>query len=310
MRRSLLVAIGLLILATVLAAPAAVADGDTFPKIIPLPNGWRPEGIASGRGTSFYVGSLANGAIYAGDFRTGQGEVLVPGQPGRVAVGVYVDQRTNYLFVSGGGTGQGGVYDASTGTQLATYEFTGPGSFINDVVTTREAAYFTNSRQPVLYKVPLGAGGELPAPSSVQAISLGGDWQQVPGNNANGIEATSDGRWLVIVNSTSGKLYRVDPQTGQAVAIDLGGAELTAGDGLRFAGSHLYVVRNRLNQIAVVNLNNDLTSGTVERYITDPAFRVPTTIASFGASLYAVNAHFGTPSPETAEYEAVKVPRN
>ena len=40
----------------------------TFPKIILLPNGWQPEGIASGSGTSFYVGSLADGAIYVGDF--------------------------------------------------------------------------------------------------------------------------------------------------------------------------------------------------------------------------------------------------
>ena len=38
--------------------------------------------------------------------------------------------------------------------------------------------------------------------------------------------------------------------------IDLGGAELTNGDGLRFAGSRLYVMQNRLNQIAVVKLYN------------------------------------------------------
>ncbi len=80
-----------------------------------------------------------------------------------------------------------------------------------------------------------------------------------------------------------------------AKTIDLGGDLLDERDGLRFAGSRLYVMQNRLNQIAVVNLNNDLTSGVVERTITDPAFRVPTTIASFGDSLYAVNARFGNP---------------
>ena len=80
MRRVLLTLSSLLMLVAMLATPASAAPGDTFPKIIPLPNGWQPEGIASGRGTAFYAGSLANGAIYAGDFRTGEGRILVPGR--------------------------------------------------------------------------------------------------------------------------------------------------------------------------------------------------------------------------------------
>ena len=142
--------------------------------------------------------------------------------------------------------------------------------------------------------MPLGPGGKLSNKPWV-AIALTGDFQLVAGFNTNGIEATSNGKWLVIVQSATGKLFRVDPQTGATMAIDLGGATLPNGDGLRFAGSRLYVVQNFLNQIAVVNLNNDLTSGAIERTITDPAFRVPTTIASFGDSLYAVNARFDTP---------------
>ncbi len=69
--------------------------------------------------------------------------------------------------------------------------------------------------------------------------------------------------------------------------IDLGGAALPMGDGLLFADSRLYVVQKSFN-IAVVNLNHDLTSGAIERTITDPDFRVPSTIASFGDSLYVV----------------------
>jgi hypothetical protein len=309
MRRVFLTLSSLLILVAMLAAPAAAAPGDTFPKIIPLPNGWQPEGIASGRGTAFYVGSLANGAIYAGDFRTGAGHILVPGQSGRIAVGTYVDQRTNYLFVSGGPGGQGRVYDASTGAELASYQFQTTNTFINDVIVTREAAYFTDSFQAFLYKVPLGPGGKL-SNEPWAAIPLTGDFQLVSGFNANGIEATSDGKWLVIVQTATGTLFRVDPQTGVTKLIDLDGATLPFGDGLRFAGSRLYVVQNSLNKIAVVNLNNDLTSGAVERTITDPAFRVPTTIASFGDSLYAANARFDTPPGPNVDYDVVKVPRN
>ena len=301
-------------LVAMFATPASAAPGDTFPKIIPLPDvpgGWQAEGIASGRGTTFYAGSLANGAIYAGDFRTGEGRILVPGQADLMAVGMYVDRRTNYLFVAGGLGGQGRVYDASTGALLRTYQFQSPAppTAINDVIVTREAAYFTDSFQAFLYRAPLGPGGALPAQSAVNRIPLSSNFVQVPGEfvfNANGIEATSNGKWLVVVNSTTGTLYRVDPKTGQAVAIDLGGDTLLDGDGLRFAGSRLYVVQNS-NKIAVVNLNKDLTSGVVERTITDPAFEVPATIASFGDSLYAVNARFGL---EPGPYNVVKVPRN
>ncbi len=123
----------------------------TFPKIILLPNGWQPEGITSGSGMSFYIGSLANGAIYAGDFGTGTGSVLVPGQPGLMSMGMDVDKRSNALFVAGGVSGQGRVYDASTGALLRTYQFqdmsnaTPLSTLINDVIVTREAAYFTDS---------------------------------------------------------------------------------------------------------------------------------------------------------------------
>jgi len=48
-------------------------SADAFPEIIPLPNGFAPEGIATGTGTTFYVGSLATGQIYRGDLRTGDG---------------------------------------------------------------------------------------------------------------------------------------------------------------------------------------------------------------------------------------------
>ena len=293
----------------------------TFPKTISLPNGWQPEGIASGSGTSFYVGSLAGGGIYAGDFGTGEGSVLAPGQAGLMAMGLCVDQRTNYLFVAGGVGGQGRVYDAATGALLRTYQFQDvrydapPSSLINDVIVTREAAYFTDSFAAFLYSVPLGPDGALPAPSAAKRIPLSGDFvlaPQIPGQlilNSNGIEATPDGRWLVIVQTVTGNLFRVDPHTGVAKLIDLGGDTLPMGDGLLLAGSRLYIVQ-RSSNIAVINLNDDLTSGVIQRTIEDLDFRVPSTIACFGDSLYAVNARFGVPDPDRADYDIVKAPKN
>jgi hypothetical protein len=99
----------------------------------------------------------------------------------------------------------------------------------------------------------------------------------------------------------------VDPESGKATAIDLGGSSVSSGDGLLLHGRILYVVRNFLNAIAVVELAPDLASGVVVDELTDPDFRIPTTIASLGHRLYVVNARFDQPpTPDTA-YEIVRV---
>ena len=131
--------------------------------------------------------------------------------PGRRAIaGIYVDQRSNLLFASGTQSGRAFVFDAGSGAELASYQLTtASAKFVNDVIVTRDAAYFTNSFAAEIYRVPLGPGGRLPDQSAVQTIPLTGAWVQNPGVfvfNANGIEATSNGRWLLIIDSTRGTL--------------------------------------------------------------------------------------------------------
>jgi sugar lactone lactonase YvrE len=291
----------------------AAAPAQVFPDVLPLPPGFQPEGIAVGKGTTFYVGSIPTGAIYRGDLRTGEGDLLVQPQTGRSAIGLDYDDRTGYLFAAGGATGKAYVYEGETGAEIAVIQLTTGPSFINDVVVTRDAAYFTNSRLPIIYRVPLENNGELPSPIVVEEIELTGDYLFNPAPtafNANGIAATPNGKTLIIVNSTEGALYNVDPETGVATRIDLGGDSVPNGDGILLQGKTLYVVQNRLNQIAVVELSPDLTAGEVVEIVTSPLFRVPTTIARFGASLYAVNARFGTPPTPDTQYEVVRVPLN
>jgi len=285
------------------------ASTQTFPEVIPLPDGFQPEGIASGNGNTFYVGSIPTGNIFRGDVQTGEGEVFVNAPAGRSAIGLKYDARSNLLFVAGGETGNAYFYDAETGEDAGEIQLTPLPSFINDVVVTKDAAYFTNSFQASLYRVPLANNGDLPDPLAVEEIPLGGDYQFTPGAfNANGIAATPNGKTLIIVNSTEGALYKVDPATGVATRIDLGTGEVTNGDGILLEGKTLYVVQNQLNQIAVVELNSDFTAGTIVDTITSSLFRVPTTIAGFGNALYAVNARFGPPPPPD-EFEVVRVPR-
>src|SRR2546421_9774842 len=121
-----------------------------FPDVIQLPTGFQPEGIEIGKGTTFYVGSLANGAIWRGNLRTGQGAVFIPGAADRSATGIEFDQRKQRLFVAGASTGNAYVFSARTGALLRTYQFATAPTFINDVVVTHNAAYFTDSMKPVL----------------------------------------------------------------------------------------------------------------------------------------------------------------
>ena len=309
MRRFTFAVVSLLLLAAALPAAASSA----FPDVIHLPTSFQPEGIAIGNQHTFYAGSLADGRIVAGDLRTGEVEVLVPGAEGSMAVGMSHDSRTGYLFVAGGLDGEGRVYDTRTGALVAAYPMMSGGQFgdfINDVVVTGNAAYFTNSFAAEMYRVPLGSAGSLVG-TEAEAIPLSGDWLQVPGPfvfNANGIEASPNGKTLFVVSSVGQAVYTVDPSSGAAARIDLGGA-LPNGDGLVLAGKTLYVVQNQLNQVAVVRLSSDLRSGVPGEPITDPSFNVPTTAGLFGSSLYGVNAKFGTP-PAGTPYEVVRVNRN
>jgi hypothetical protein len=255
-----------LLLMAVVALLPATAGAATFPGTIPLPDGWQPEGIAAGRGTSLYVGSIPTGAVWKGDARTGSGDVLVPGQPGvRSAIGIKVDRR-NRLFVAGGATGKAFVYDAATGADLASYQLATPGAatFVNDVAVTRKAAWFTDSSAAQLYMLPLGRHGRLPGQDKVRTLALRGDFELGANPNLNGIVAARGGRTLLSVQTSSGKLFRINPRSGVARQVDLGRASLDNGDGMLLAGRVLFVVQNRLNQIAVVVLSKSLDRGRLE----------------------------------------------
>jgi sugar lactone lactonase YvrE len=290
------------------AAAASGADGakksKPFPGVIQLPTGFQPEGIEVGQGTTFFVGSVASGAIYRGSLRTGSGSVLVPGATGRSATGIELDSH-NRLFVAGAATGNAYIYDAGNGNLLRTYTFAAAPTFINDVVVTHNAAYFTDSQKPVLYKIPISDGGAL---GNAQTIQLSGDYVHVANAfNLNGIDATANGKTLVAVQTVNGRLYRIDPATGAAKQISLGSESVPNGDGILLAGKTLYVVQNQQNTVAVVSLSSDLGSGTVLTRLTDSDFSVPTTIDDLGRRLYAVNARFGIANPGSAAYQVVQL---
>ncbi|MBT3151235.1 SMP-30/gluconolactonase/LRE family protein [Streptomyces sp. CHD11] len=275
-----------------------------WPAEFPLPDGWLPEGIAIGRAPYAYMGSRADGAILRTDLRTGASRVLHQGTAGLVSIGLKLD-HDGLLYVAGGAGGTARLVDARTGRLRRTYRLTdGANPFVNDVALVRDRAWFTDSRDAVLYGVPRGRGGR------VRELPLGGDWEQVPDViNANGIVSTPDGRGVIVVNSTAGELYRVSLRTGHATRVALAGApDVVNGDGLVRVGRTLYVVQNRLNLVTVFDLDGRATTAALRRSITDPRFDVPATAARFRDRLYLVNARFTSPQTPETTFTAVAVP--
>jgi hypothetical protein len=255
-------------------------------------------------------GSLLDGSIWRGDLRTGSGAVLAEGAPGRASAGIAYEAGRDRVWVAGVGPPLIGsadvrVYDSSSGVLLATYQPPGLG-LLNDVAVTRNAVYATDSGFPQLVVIPLARDGALPPPSATRILPVGGDMLQTPGFNLNGIVA-EDGVLLVAQSSTD-KLFRVDPATGVAGELDLGGANLNYPDGLELLGHTLYVVRPFDNRITVILLAARLASGVILGDLTDPSLDIPSTATVAAGRLWAVNLRFTTPPEPTTAYWITQLP--
>ncbi len=288
-------------------SPAAAAH---FPETIDLPDpaNFAGEGVATGRGDTFYAGSRLDGRVARGDLRAGTSEIFIAEPIVGAATGLKADLRHDLLWVSGAATGRAAVYDLETGAPVVALTLTTAASFINDVVVTRDAAYFTDSVSPVIYRVPVSDDGTVGRPVTVPLSGDAADDHVAGAFNLNGIEATGNGRTLLSVNSSTGALYTIDATTGASARIDLGGATTPTGDGILLVGNTLLVLQNGAstgeNQVAVVKLRHHRTAGEIVDTITNPLFETATTLARRGSILVAVNAQF-VPPPIDAAPEVV-----
>ncbi|WP_427129280.1 hypothetical protein [Pseudarthrobacter sp. S9] len=298
-------ALGIVALAALIVpGPVAFAGSpstDHRSSVIELPGASSAEGIAAGKGTTFFAGDLAKGDIFRGDIHKGKARLFIDVPDGRAAVGMKADVRHDLLFVAGGATGQAYVYDTGSRKTVATYQLTEVSAqhpaFINDVTLTRDGAWFTNSRKGELYFIPVNHDGH---PGDVETLTLTGPAAATPGDfNLNGIAAADGGRTLIVAHSADGALYTVDPETGASAAIT--GVSVPFVDGILVKGNTLWAVQNQLNQISRVRLDPGLDSGDVKDVITSPEFQVPTTAALFDDTLAAVNAKFGVPGANKFE---------
>jgi sugar lactone lactonase YvrE len=295
----------MLALVIALAGPAAAARPA---EVIVLPGASSAEGIAAGRGATFYAGDLFAGDIFRGNVQRGTAELFIDAPAGRMAVGMAVDVAHDLLFVAGGFTGQAYIYDTRTGATVATYQFGAPpATLVNDVALTKDGAWFTDSFQAQLYFVPVSRAG-VPG-SSFRTLAVSGPAADTGGEvNLNGIQATANGKTLIVAHSANAQLYTVDPASGASATI--AGVSVPNVDGILLEAGRLWAVQNFSNQVSRIRLRPDLSSGVVEEVITSELFQVPTTAARFGSRLAVVNAKFDTGIPPTADqYEVILVDR-
>lgn len=284
-----------------------------------------PEGVAFDPDTdAFFVGTTGvgadeGGAIYRGTLDSSQVQLFIEGAPGREAVGIEVfDGR---LYVAGGFSGRVSIYDLATRQLLADFEGFGAG-MLNDLVVTKAGEVFiTDSFEPTLWhitaaQVDVAAGGGAPgAPVRIPMVGEGSPIEWVYGDfNLNGIVAIDGGRSLIVVQSSTGKLFRIDlartAPDGRVIRAreihEIALAEPLFGDGLLLDKGHLVVVTFAPAALAFVRLDHRAERGVVVEYRTDPTLRGPSTVARADQYYLVVNADFET---STTPFTVTRLPR-
>ena len=288
---------------TALAAGATVASADRGAghggkggaerlfTLQPDPAVGNAEGIAfDKRSRSFFVGITADGTIYRGTLGSDTLTPFIPGAAGKAAIGLKV--RRGKLYVAGGPTGAITVYDLATRQPVATFQ-TGTGGFLNDlVVTGRGDVFVTDSFRPTLWHVTaeqVRAGSGTPQGLDVSAIPY-----ETGQFNVNGIVAKG-GRKLVVVDSNSGKLFRIELGDDRASVDEIEGATVPGGDGMLLDRGRLVVVQGApTNQLSFLKLRGGARRATLERTQTSDKLRGPSTVDVAKRLYLVVNADFDT----------------
>ncbi len=308
MRRRILALVGITAALSLTVTGSLLADGGKGKKKAPkaattitVPgNAVFPEGIAA-KGEWIYTGSSRDGTIFRAPRRgTAAVQLAPPGVDGRTAaLGMKID-KNGHLLVAGGATGKVFVLDRETGATLGVFANTGvyaPGgpTFLNDLAIAKNGdAYVTDSFAAVIYRIPAAA---LAAPTTTGVLE---GWLTLAGTpivyqngfNLNGIVARK--KYLLTVQTNTGKLFRIKIKTKRIAEITVRGTNLTGGDGLILDDERLYVVHTGV--VDILKLKHSLRSAKLRTTITDPSFDSPTTAALHKGRLYVVNSQFGRPS--------------
>jgi Cu-Zn family superoxide dismutase len=258
------------------AQSARQAKTTQIPKSYVLPGDTLfPEGMGydASKG-DFFVGGIGGGAVLRGDVNDPNVKVFsAAGADGRnAALGARPDHKR--VFVGSFGSGKVWIYNENNGKLIAILDTGMPSSILNDFSFLPDGtAFVTDSTNPFLWRITFAHDGK---PTLDKFLDFTGTpFVYAAGINADGIVTSPNGRYLVVNQLSTGKLFRVDVATKAVTQIDDGGFDLTNADGMDLQGRSLYVVRNANAQIVKVDLSPDFSTGVVDTVTTSPAFLFP-----------------------------------
>jgi hypothetical protein len=282
--------------------------------LAPLPDGYKPEGIASDGGSGFFVCSV-RGRVWHHNLATKQGSPVVGSEvsaPILALTGLKYCPQQRALFLAGAMHARGYIFylkQASNGTFSVTRRVTikfPPGSYVNDVALGPQQAFFSDSWNPKLHAIPRFPNGSAPYPQLTTYTLVGMPPAPPPLLASNGLavlpaDNSSSSRnttTVVIAHWASGGLYTVQLQQGrattQAVAVPTTIAGRRSGlDGVITQGRRtVYVGDNLNNRVIQYRLSPDLRSANVSCVIASRSFDGTGTVALAHGRLWATNMRF------------------
>lgn len=151
-------------------------------------------------------------------------------------------------------------------------------------------AYVTDSFAPVIYKIP----ADTTRPSLLINSPL---FSGAPGTiNLNGI-VYHPGKYLIVVKSNEGKLFKVDLANPSNIT-EVTGVNLPNGDGMLLYNNDLYVVNGR-NKVSQVRSTDGWKTASIIK--TDSVgYDQATTNVLFNDKIYTINARIGEVSAAVA----------
>ena len=302
-------------LAVFVLAPLT-ADGARQIRLHALPGATAfPESIGvDPRTGAFFTGSLIDGTVYRGTLESDTATVFLPaGSDGRTNVaGVKVDRQSR-IWLADAFNGRVLVYSQG-GRLLHAFLLAGPGRpTVNDIAFSRGVAYVTDSARPFLYRIRL-AEATAPGTTTVEPwIDVSGAVAYATGEgplgvNLNGIVASADGKTLLVVQTNTGKLFRVDVASGHITEVAVEGTSLMFGDGMLRVGSQLYVARNAANEVVRLRLGDGWRSAVSNETFTTSVLAFPTALANLRGRLLITNSQLNAGASPKLPFTVVDVP--
>ena len=273
------------IAASTLFAASATAQLPRATKVFTLdpPTAGNPEGVAFDPASgAFFAGSVWDGVIYRGTLDGNTATTFITPPAGYEACGMKAAQGK--LYVAGCFSGRVSVYDIAQRREVAKFENFGAGMLNDLVVTDTGDVFVTDSFVPTLWRITaaqVAAGGGTPP----AGIPVHPEIQYVYSPdpfNLNGIVSLNGGRRLIVGQSNTGKLFRIDFSDSAPYGREIReiAVEPLFSDGLLLDHGQLVVVTfYPAETLTFVKLDDRAERGTVVERRTNPTLRGPSTVA-------------------------------